>query len=189
MRRTDQYPYKTRWGLLFWVTSLNLLLPLPPAHQPTIITTMSAFSRLFALALLFVALILAHNSTVVGRPLDGRHDSYGGPAGPSKGGDVVATNSTGACGPLGCSILNLDSHNAGNSGNSKSGDALNSPLSTSNSSNKKCMRRRGGAPSAYSGAAGDASGGGTTTSDGLIDIASDNAGNGGESESGNSENC
>ncbi|KAJ3736952.1 hypothetical protein DFJ43DRAFT_1149411 [Lentinula guzmanii] len=153
---------------------------------------MSAFSRLFALALFFVALILAEN-TVISRPLAGRlpRDNFSGASGPSRGGDAQtpsSNDSTNNCINGSCEgLVNLFSHNGGSGGLSKSGDATNS---VSPSKGKQCKRRRANDDTnAYSGAAGDSSGGTGSAGNSMINIFSGNGGNGGESVSGKSGEC
>ncbi|KAJ3998472.1 hypothetical protein F5050DRAFT_1744656 [Lentinula boryana] len=158
---------------------------------------MSAFSRLFALALFFVALILAEN-TVISHPLAGRlpRDNFSGASGPSRGGDAQtpsSSNSTNNCingSCKGLSLIGIFSHDGGSGGLSKSGDATNSVPS---SRRKQCKRRRvADNTNDYSGASGDTSGGSASADDTLVDVFSDNGGNGGESvsgKSGKSEDC
>ncbi|KAJ3790324.1 hypothetical protein GGU10DRAFT_341097 [Lentinula aff. detonsa] len=153
---------------------------------------MSAFSRLFALALFFVALILAEN-TVISRPLAGRlpRDNFSGASGPSRGGDAQtpsSSSSTNNCINGSCEgLVNIFSHNGGNGGLSKSGDATNS---VPPSRGKQCKRRRANDDTnAYSGAAGDSSGGTGSAGNSMINIFSGNGGNGGESVSGKSGDC
>lgn len=67
---------------------------------------MSAFSRLFAFALLFISLLLVED-TVNALPLDGRtpNDVASGASGPSRGGDVVqAPNSNENCANGDCGL-------------------------------------------------------------------------------------
>ncbi|GAW09291.1 hypothetical protein LENED_011438 [Lentinula edodes] len=150
---------------------------------------MSAFSRLFAFALLFISLLLAEN-TVNALPLDGRspHDVASGASGPSRGGDVVqAPNSNencanGVCGLETTPLLAILSHNGGDAGSSKSGYVSGSRATT-----KQC-KRTDGAANDFSGASGDASGGSTTNGDGMIEMMSDNGGAGSNSASGDSNN-
>ncbi|KAJ3815017.1 hypothetical protein EV368DRAFT_62663 [Lentinula lateritia] len=149
---------------------------------------MSAFSRLFAFALLFISLLLAEN-TVNALPLDGRspHDVASGASGPSRGGDVVQTTNSnencanGDCGFGTVPLLAILSHNGGDAGSSKSGYVSGSRATT-----KQCKRTDGA--NSFSGASGDASGGSATNSDGMVDLMSDNGGAGSNSASGDSNN-
>ncbi|KAJ3750090.1 hypothetical protein DFH05DRAFT_1465935 [Lentinula detonsa] len=154
---------------------------------------MSAFSRLFALALFFVALILAEN-TVISRPLAGRlpRDNFSGASGPSRGGDaqtLSSSSSTNNCINGSCEgLVDIFSHNGGSGGLSKSGDATNSVSPSTRG--KQCKRRRANDDTnAYSGAAGDSSGGTGSAGNSVINIFSGNGGNGGESVSGKSGDC
>ncbi|KAJ3718292.1 hypothetical protein C8R42DRAFT_723659 [Lentinula raphanica] len=157
---------------------------------------MPAFSRLLALALFFVALILVERP-VVARPLSGRspHDSFTGASAPSRGGDVGSANSNAAnnqCVGAGCpspGLLSVDSHNAGNGGETKSGDASVEPVA-GKLFKPQCKRRPAGeGPQSYSGASGETTGGSSTGDFDLVDLFSDNAGDGGQSVSGESAAC
>ncbi|KAJ3746971.1 hypothetical protein EV360DRAFT_89916 [Lentinula raphanica] len=180
MRRTDQV--------------LKLLpLLLSTHHLTTIIRTMPAFSRLLALALFFVALILVERP-VVARPLSGRspHDTYSGASAPARGGDVTSDNSNSAndCTGVGCllpGLVSVGSHNAGDGGETKSGDAM---VPAAGTLLKQCKRRPAtSGPEAFSGASGDTTGGSSTGDKNPIQVLSDNGGNGGQSVSGESEEC
>ncbi|KAJ4494268.1 hypothetical protein C8R41DRAFT_310000 [Lentinula lateritia] len=149
---------------------------------------MSAFSRLFAFALLFISLLLVED-TVNALPLDGRtpNDVASGASGPSRGGDVVhAPNSNencanGDCGLGATPLLTIFSHNGGDAGSSKSGYVSGSRATT-----KQCKRTDGA--NHFSGASGDASGGSVPDGDGMVDLMSDNGGAGSNSASGDSNN-
>ncbi|EKM83421.1 hypothetical protein AGABI1DRAFT_123753 [Agaricus bisporus var. burnettii JB137-S8] len=109
------------------------------------------------------------------------HNSYSGAGGNAPGGSVQAPGPSGPLDILRGGLLNIGSNNAGNAGNASSGPATAGGILSSGRSTDSV--NSGGS---YSGQGGQAPGGNVNVTPGLVNIDSNDAGDGGPATSSSS---